>query len=164
MHIIGQFFDDDDLHFRALIVPEKTKLNHIYFKQTYDEWYYKMYFDLLKVIIEPTMRYRIYIDYKDTWANKKINKLHEILANEKYDFSRQIIERIQPVRSHEVILIQITDLLTGLISYINRGLSSNLAKKQLVERMIQRSGYSLTRTTLLRENKVNIFMWHPKEV
>lgn len=28
MDIIDYFFDDDDFHFRGLIVPDKTKLNH----------------------------------------------------------------------------------------------------------------------------------------
>jgi len=28
LSIMDYFFDDDDLHFRALIVPDKSKLNH----------------------------------------------------------------------------------------------------------------------------------------
>ena len=46
--IIDYFFDDDALHFRAIIIPEKSKLNHAVFHQTHDEWYYKMYFEMLK--------------------------------------------------------------------------------------------------------------------
>src|SRR5436853_2259265 len=38
---LDYFFDDDDLHFRAVIVPEKHKLRHADFKQTHDAWYYK---------------------------------------------------------------------------------------------------------------------------
>jgi hypothetical protein len=45
--VMDYFFDDDDLHFRALIVPDKTKLRHEAFGQSHDEWYYKMYFDML---------------------------------------------------------------------------------------------------------------------
>ena len=77
-----------------------------------------------------------------------------------YDFQRQIIERVQTVHSHEIEMLQITDLLVGIISYANRHLSDSPAKLALLEHMKKRSGYELTKTTLLRESKVNLFMWH----
>ena len=164
LDVLDYFFDDDDLHFRALIVPDKSKLDHEERGQTHDEWYYKMYFDMLKVIIDPACRYRIYLDIKDTRGRAKVAKLHNVLANAHYDFSRQIIERIQTVRSHEVELIQLADLLIGAVSYINRGLISNAGKVALVTRMQQRSGYRLTWTTLLQERKVNLLRWQASEV
>ena len=51
--IINYFFDDDDLHLRAIIVPDKGKLDHQKYHQTHDDWYYKMYFTMLKVIFAP---------------------------------------------------------------------------------------------------------------
>lgn len=164
LDIIDYFFDDDDLHFRALIVPDKSQLRHEDFKQTHDEWYYKMYFDMLKVILYPDARYRIYLDYKDTQGATKVEKLHEVLCNNMYDFSRRIIERVQLVRSQEVEILQLADLLIGTVSYVNRGLSTSAAKLRLVDRMRARSGYKLTQTTLLWENKVNLFRWHASEV
>ena len=160
LDIIDYFFDDDDLHFRALIVPDKSQLRHKDFKQTHDEWYYKMYFDMLKVILYPDARYRIYLDYKDTQGATKVEKLHEVLCNNMYDFSRQIIEGLQIVRSNEVEILQMTDLLVGAVSYANRDLTTSAAKFALVQRVRERSGYSLTRTTLFREDKVNLFVWH----
>lgn len=159
LDVIDYFFDDDDLHFRALIVPDKALLNHDKFVQTHDDWYYKMYFDLLKVILSPESFYRIYLDIKDTRGAEKVSHLHTCLSNSIYDFSQRIIERIQLVRSDEVELLQLTDLLLGAISYANRGKEGSPAKIALVNRMRQRSGYDLTRTTLLRENKVNLFHW-----
>lgn len=164
LDIIDYFFSERSLHFRVLIVPDKSKLQHGDFGQTHDDWYYKMYFDMLKVIFDPRARYRVYLDIKDTRGGAKVAKLHEVLCNSMYDFSGEIIERIQLVRSHEVEILQLTDLLTGAVSYVNRSLSSNSAKAALVERIKKRSGYYLTRTTLLRENKVNLFRWHPKEL
>ncbi len=158
--IMDYFFDDDDLHFRALIVPDKSKLRHSDFNQTHDDWYYKMYFDLLKVILKPDTRYRIYLDYKDTQGARKVAKLSEVLRNEKYDFRREIIERMQIIRSDEVQQIQLADLLIGAIAYINRRLETSEAKNQIVKRMRERSGYHLTLSTLLKEEKVNIFRWH----
>jgi hypothetical protein len=163
LDIMDYFFDDDDLHFRALIVPDKSKLRHEDFDQTHDDWYYKMYFDMLKVILHPDARYRIYLDFKDTQGSAKVAKLHGVLCNNMHDFSRQIIERVQLIRSHEVEILQLADLLIGTISYVNRGLSTSTAKQRLVDRMRQRSGYALTRTTLPRENKTNLFRWHASE-
>lgn len=157
------FFDDDDLHFRALIVPDKTKLDHAAFEQTHNDWYYKMYFDMLKVILSPNARYRIYLDIKDTRSASKVHKLHTVLCNNMYDFSRDIIEWVQSVRSHEVELVQLADLLIGAVAYANRGLTTSPAKLALIEQMRKRSGYSLTMTTLLLESKVNLFCWRALE-
>ena len=156
---LDYFFDNDDLHFRALIVADKSQLNHAEYGQSYDDWYYKMYFDMLKVILSPTDKNHIYLDYKDTHGGRRVKQLHDVLCNNVYDFSRQIIERVQIARSHEVELLQLTDLLLGAVSYANRNLSTSPAKNQLVARMRARSRYSLTRTTLLREDKVNLFQW-----
>ena len=163
LDLLDYFFDDDDLHFRALIVPDKTKLQHELYGQDHETWYYKMYFDMLKVILDPHSRYRIYVDIKDTRSAAKIAKLHEVLCSSIYDFEYQIIERVQTVRSHEVEILQLADLLIGAVSYANRGLHEDAAKFAVVRRMRERSGYSLTKTTLLRENKVNLFMWQALE-
>lgn len=160
LDLVDYFFDDDDLHFRALVVPDKARLRHSAFSQSHDDWYYKMYFDMLKVILSPQARYRIYLDIKDTRSADKVVRLHDVLCNNMYDFHREIIERIQTVRSHEMEQMGLSDLLIGAVSYANRGLTTSPAKQALVERMRSRSGYRLTQTTLLRENKVNLFCWH----
>ncbi len=163
LELMDYFFDNDDLHFRALIVDDKTKLQHDRYGHDHDTWYYKMYFDMLKVILSPSDRYRIYLDIKDTRSADKIAKLHDVLCNNMYDFQRQIIERVQTIRSHESELLQLADMLIGAISYVNRGLSESEAKSALVGRMKERSGYNLTQTNLLRENKVNLFVWQASE-
>jgi len=76
-----------------------------------------------------------------------------------YDFSRSIVHNLQNVHSHEVELLQLCDLLIGAVSYVNRGLSGSLAKRELVSHMRERSGYELTWTTLLKEEKVNLLRW-----
>jgi hypothetical protein len=165
LDLIDYFFDDDDLRFRALIVPDKSKLQHVAFHgQDHDTWYYKMYFDMLKVILRPDSHYRIYMDIKDTRGAEKVAKLHDVLCNNMYDFSRQVIERLQLVRSHEIEQLQLADLLIGAIGYLNRGLESNAGKMAVIRRMQKRSEYTLTKSTLLREEKINLFRWHAAEV
>lgn len=162
--VLDWFWQTEDLHFRALVVPDKAKLDHDAHNQTHDEWYYKMYFDLLKVIIDPKQQYNIYLDLKDTRGAAKVSKLHEVLSNAQYDFARSVVQRIQLVRSHEVELLQLADFLSGLIAYVNRELRTSKSKVALTEQLQRASGYSLRRTTLLRENKVNLFRWHAREV
>ncbi|MEA3640776.1 MAG: DUF3800 domain-containing protein [Lamprobacter sp.] len=165
LDLVDYFFDDNDLHFRALIVPDKSKLRHDAIPgQDHDIWYYKMYFDMLKVIFRPDARYRVYLDIKDTQGAEKVVKLHDVLCNNMYDFSRNVIERVQLVHSHEIEQLQLADLLIGAISYLNRGLQGSQAKEALVARIQERSGYNLTKTTLYREDKVNLFRWRASEV
>jgi hypothetical protein len=159
LDLVDYFFDDDDLHFRALVVPDKSTLNHEAFGQTHDDFYYKMYFDLLKVIITPKFGYNIYIDIKDTRGREKVKRLEEVLRTSNYDFSKNIVRKIQEVKSDEVALLQLADLLIGAVSYINRGLNSNSGKVEIVKKIQKRSGYTLMQTTLPTERKVNIFRW-----
>lgn len=160
--LINYFFNNNDLHFRVLVVPEKSELKHDIYNQTHDAWYYKMYFTLLKAVIDPRSKNRIFLDIKDTRSSSKIRKLHEILCHDKYDFKKEIIELVQTVRSHEVEILQLTDLLIGAVAYENRGLKTNEAKLELIRIIKEKSGYNLKKSTFLRENKFNIFIWHPR--
>jgi hypothetical protein len=164
MDVVNYFFDNEHLSFRAVIIPDKSKLQHERFAQQHDDWYYKMYFNLLKVILDPNSRYRIYLDFKDTKSIEKISKLRDVLCNSLYDFNRQIIERIQPVHSHQVEQVQLSDLLIGAVCYANRQLNSSPAKKELVDRIKKITGYSLTRSTLLREKKFNLLVWQAQGI
>lgn len=165
LELIDYFFDDDNLHFRGLLVPDKSILNHSEFEQTHDDWYHKMYFDLLKVIFNPEDSYDIYIDIKDTHSSVRLKKLHEVLSNDKYDFSSRIIKNIQPMRSHEVQLMQMVDVFTGALAYRNRIFPENhirsQAKINLVKKIMRRSGYALNKTTLYQESKFNMLAWEP---
>lgn len=164
LDVVDYFFDDDDLHLRAL-VAEKSKLKHDAFPgQDHDAWYYKMLFTLLSPLLNPDECYRIYLDLKDTQNAIKASRLREVLCNDRYDFDRHLIQWIQPVRSHEVEQLQLCDLLIGALGYINRGLGENAAKLALINRIKERSHYSLVRSTLLRERKLNVFHWQRREI
>ncbi|MDD2636314.1 MAG: DUF3800 domain-containing protein [Bacteroidales bacterium] len=164
LELINYFFDNDNIHYRGLVIPNKSKLNHDLFNQDHDTFYYKMYFDLLKVILDPESSYNIYLDIKDTQSQEKVLRLQEVLRNNHYDYNSKIINKIQQVQSHEVELLQITDLLTGALSYLHRGLRSNNGKLNLIEKIRRRSGYSLLKTTLYKEDKMNVFVWKAREV
>jgi hypothetical protein len=160
-HWLDYFFDDDDLTFRALVIPNKAELDHGRYAQSHEDWYWKMYFDMLKTILNEERRYRIFLDIKDTLGGKRVTKLHEVLSNNLYDFDREIVGSVQLVHSHEIEQMQLADLLIGALSYKARGLATSVAKTALIERMKERSRLSLERSTLVSAKKVNLFIWKP---
>lgn len=166
LELVNYFFDNSDLHFRVLVVPDKRKLDHERFNQDHNTWYYKMYFEMLKAILSPRDKYNIYIDIKDTHSHDRAQTLRKVCSNSMYDFSQKVITKLQPVRSEEVQLMQIVDILIGAIAYRNRefpdGFIKSAAKQQVIKLIRSRSNYALNKTTLLREDKFNIFVWEAR--
>lgn len=159
--VVNYFFDNPTMGFRAWIIPDKSILLHQKYLQTHDEWYYKMYFYLLRNLISNNRKYHIYLDIKDTRSRKELQKLKEVLSNANYDFSREIIEKIQHVHSHDIGLMQLSDVLIGAISYFARGLDTNKAKVEIINLIKQKTNLSLTQNTLPNERKFNLCFWHP---
>lgn len=164
LELVNYFFNNPNLGFRAIFL-DKSELNHKKFHQTSDEFYYKMYYLMLKGIFESNSQYNIYLDMKDTLGFKKIQLLKEICnkLQTRKGYSYELVQKIQEVRSHEVELVQLSDLFIGAVSYVNRGLNSNPTKLELIDLIKKRTGYSsLTVSTFLKESKFNLFHWEPQ--
>lgn len=161
--LINYFFDHEDMHFRCIVIQGKSQLDFHQYSGDYDDWYYKMYFQMLSQIFASEHQYNIYIDIKDTISSEKIMKLHDVCANSIYDFPHNIIKKIQPIRSDEVEIMQLTDILIGAMSYHHRDLKSNAVKLEIIDLIKRRSGRRLDKASLLRENKFNIFLWRPRQ-
>ncbi len=155
--LVQDFFVDDDLSFRAIIV-DKSKLDCNKFnKQTFQSFYYVAYYEMIKAIISPTCKYNIYLDIKDTNSQEKIDNLksfldHYVNAN----YNRKLVCNVQHVRSHEIQLLQITDILIGAISHDLRQEKKSHAKNEIISLIKKSSGYDFSKTTLLRESKFNL--------
>lgn len=161
--IVNYFFDNKDLHFRCLVIPDKSELDHNRFNQTHDDWYYKMYFNMLKSILIPTEEYNIYLDIKDTQSADKVRGLREYLGNTIYDFNLNKIKKVQNIRSHESSLIQLSDILIGAVGYNSRGLNESTSKVYIMNLIKDRSGYTWNRNTLYREDKFNMLIWNSQK-
>lgn len=157
--LMDLFFDEPLLHFRGLVVPDKQALDHGKFRQDHDTFYYKQWYTLLNRLIDPSKRYRVFLDIKDTRGQAKVKKLHDVLCSANYDFDRSVIESIELVHSHDVLLLQLADLLIGALSYVHRGLHDSSAKLALVAHLRHRSGLRLEQSSLLRADKFNLFVW-----
>jgi hypothetical protein len=144
------YFFDTDLKFRAIGI-EKAKLNNDAFEQTYDDFYYKMYYQLLNHKINSCYKYNVYLDIKDSLSARKVRKLKEIL-NTQYG----VFRNIQNIRSNESTLLQLADFLMGAIAYYkNNKEKKNPAKVQLIEKIIKTSGCDLDKTNY--SEKLNLF-------
>ena len=106
---------------------------------------------MLKTIIDDRLNYEIYLDIKDTIGGTRVNQLREVLSNNAYDFDRKTIKRIQLVRSHEIELLQLADILIGAVMAENRGEIISNYKRAVIEKIKNRSGISLIKSTLPSE-------------
>lgn len=150
--IIHYFFKNNNLRFRGLIIPNKSILNHEAFNQTHDKFYYKMYYDLLNPVTRPPYKYNVYIDIKDTHGYLKVNELRSFLSS--------TVNKIQEVRSNEVELIQLADIIIGANEYFCREINTSNAKLEIVKLIndycIKFNNKNMNQTTDYCANKYNL--------
>jgi len=149
--IIDYFFDKH-LNFRALIV-NKTTINKERFSDSFDDFYYKMYWQLIIHKIDTLNRYNIYLDIKDSLSATKVHKLKQIL-----NMNLQVIDRLQNIRSHESLLLQMCDVILGAISYnLNQENKNRSAKIELIDRIKKKTKHDLLTSTEKSMDKFNLF-------
>jgi len=163
LDVVRYFFEKPELRFRGLLVPDKSKLRHEAFNQDHSKWYFKMFFYLLRVIVDPRDQFNVYLDIKDTRSRERVAFLGEVLANDMLDFQKNSIKNIQTVRSHEIEIMQVVDLLIGAIGYKNRDYDTNTGKLTVIRTVEDLSGADLKSGTGLSATKFNLFKWHPRE-
>lgn len=158
--LVNYFFSEPILQFRCVLIPKKNKLDHDRFKQTHDDFYYKMYYTLLKHIINTTNSYNFYIDLKDTKGGTKTRKLQEYLSNEINDYRHECVTKVQQLRSHESEILQLCDLFTGAVTYTNRRLYSNVGKIDVVNKIKEfLPTHGMSQTTRYDDHKFNLLVW-----
>jgi hypothetical protein len=144
-----------DMNFRAVIV-DKSQIDETRPEYTFNDFYFRMYFQLLHHEIDLENTYNIYFDIKDTCSQEKLRKLKDIL---KWNAS---IRNFQFVRSHESSFLQLADVLMGAINYnlrMERGDIEGkvVAKRKIVEHINNHTSISLKRTSPLSAKKFNLF-------
>ena len=159
--VVDLFFKLPYLKFRGCVIPDKSIIDHSLVKgQTHDDWYYKMYYLMLKPVVDTGFdEFRVYIDIKDTHGYEKTQKLRQVLSNSLHDPEETIVTRVQEVRSDEIELLQLTDLLLGAVVYENRGERKSPGKCAIVDKIKAQSGLALTENTPYRAPKFNLLMW-----
>lgn len=156
--LIDYFCDNKKLSSRV-IIADKSTLNYDKYNLSHDDWYYRIYYLLLGKTLDEGSEYNIFLDIKDTNSNQKIKKLQTVLNNSYYSFAAAMIKGIQHIRSEEVELVQLTDLIIGAVAYKNNRLTGSPAKLEIAEYLSEKTGKVLTISTSPYERKFNIFKW-----
>lgn len=170
--LVDYFFENDDLFFRGLVACHKKELNNIKYNDgDHKKWYYKMYFWLLNPLIYIDNEYRVFIDISDTHGGPRIKKLQSVLCNNIYDYKNDVIKGIYQINSKESEILQLADLLIGMLGYYNRGLFNkkkndsdrNLpGKVELINHVKEKYKINLDKSTDRLERKYNLFIWNPE--
>jgi hypothetical protein len=164
LELVRFFFSEPHLHFRGLVVLDKSRLDHSQFNEgSHDTFYYKMYFSLLNKILSPDSQYNLYFDIKDTRSRIKLRKLKEVLCFDKYDFTSQMVNHIQNIHSHESDILQLTDFLLGSLSHFHRRVPGNTTKNTIVDEIKRLARNPALISTPLCENKFNLFLFMPRK-
>lgn len=150
-----EYFFMTDMKFRAVIV-DKSQIDENRPDYTFNDFYFRMYFQLLHHDIDLDNNYNVYFDIKDTCSQAKLHKLREIL---KWNAS---IRNFQFIRSHESVFMQLADVLMGAINYnlrIEKGDIEGkvIAKREIVRHINKHTNISLKCTSPLSAKKFNLF-------
>lgn len=154
VELVDLFFSyGDNLRFRCIVV-DTAQINMALDDGDGELGFYKFYYQLLHHWILDFNAYRIFCDVKTNRDPKRLPVLERCLAHANLSSS---IDDIQSLPSHEVVLIQLCDLLLGAASSrINGTLNDGTAKAAVVQRLELALGRPLA-PTRKREEKFNIF-------
>jgi len=145
----------DQLRFRCIAVDHSQVDLNLYHNNDQELGFYKFYYQMLHRWILDFNRYSIYCDFKQ---NREPDRLHVLQQCLRYSNLSSSIERVQAIRSRESVLLQLTDVLTGIASArLNDILTPNTAKFDLVCEIEAKLGRQI-RHTLRSEQKLNVFV------
>ncbi len=148
-----EFFFMTDLSFRAVVV-DKSQIDQSREDYTFNDFYFRMYYQLLNANTRYENDYNVYLDIKDTCSGAKLSKLKDIL---KWNSS---IRNFQYVRSHESSLLQLADVLMGAVNYNLRiewgSFEGKVDAKRKIVDLIKRHA-DISKTTPKSDRKFNLF-------
>ena len=123
-----QYFFESGMCFLAVGI-DKSQIHCAGGGQPYDDFYYRMYGNLLNAQVDTACHYDVYLDIKDTWSSQKVKRMKESL-NTEYG----VFRKVQCIRSEESLLLQLADFFTGALAYrANDAEKKNVAKVRVLE-------------------------------
>ena len=153
--LISWFWSQGErLRFRCIVV-DKKKVDLVHYHQNDQELgFYKFYYQLLHHWIADFNNYHIFCDFKTNRRRDRLHTLKECL--ECVNLSAQIAG-VQATRSDESVLLQLVDVLTGLISAsLNHSCGHSSAKQQAISFFEQQLNHPIAPSSN-SEKKCNIF-------
>ncbi len=162
--LVEFFFQEPVLQFSALVIPDKSILDYSLYIQTHDDWYYRMYYEMFIQEYGKKKKPMRFTSTSRTRARQKGRQSYcgRYSACRMGDPTLQTVKRIQIVRSHEVQIVQLVDVMLGAIAYYARGLSSSAREaKDCESRSGIRPFIPLERALPSAVAKFSLSYWHP---
>ena len=142
----------NDLVFRCIVV-DNDKVNLKFHEHDQELGFYKFYYQLLNPWIEESNEYKIFCNYK---SNRRRDRLHVLRNCLVHSNKSADILSVQATRSKESVLLQLADLLTGIVSAeLNETSMTGSAKDDLLRFTAQMLGKEIEPTSKM-EYKFNI--------
>jgi len=153
--LISWFYDQkDNLRFRCIAI-DYSQVDLMKFHDNDQELgFYKFYYQMIHHWIHDFNEYAMFCDFKSNRRRDRLNVLQQCLAHSNLSATIKIV---QAVRSKESVLIQLTDLLIGIVSArLNQGTNTSPAKLELLRHLETLLGRKIS-STPLNEKKFNVF-------
>lgn len=154
------FLHQPDLRFRCL-VTDRQALKHEEFNDGDKELgFYKLYYQTLIHWLEPGNTYHVYLDWQQNAGQKRFSDLRATL--ERKLTGRAKLACLEPVSSHELPLLQLTDLFIGAVGYAWNQRNTSQAKLEFCARLAKDLGKdSLAFSSPWKSSdpKFNVFNW-----
>jgi hypothetical protein len=143
------------LRFRCIAV-DREKVNLIHYHENDQELgFYKFYYQSLHHWITDFNNYTIFCDFKTNRYRSRLQVLQRCLSRSNL---AAVIKNVQAVRSCESVLIQLTDLLTGIASAsLNHSVRQDSAKFKVLGHLEKKLGHVI-QPTVKTEQKFNVFL------
>jgi len=155
-----EVFRDSPLAFRCLTVDRNTLDHDTYNQGDAELGFYKMYYQMLVHWLKPGCAYHIYLDWQQNKSQRRFSDLHDVLARKLS--GRAKIECLEPVTSHKLPLIELTDLFIGAVGYYwnNRHLAEGASqvKTEFCQALVETIGIRhLRASTFPVKDKFSLF-------
>lgn len=154
--IINLFFDSPDLYFRCLVVDKKL-IDWKKFKNLKHEAYNFFSYEILRRSLGQT---RQAVVYTDAVVRKKEDQFLKEIFTLNLEFKHDPIKHIEPIDSKNDDLLQVCDLLLGVV---NNELTQNTNpfKKKLRNLALKRLGKEIF-TEEFEDDKFTVWHWKPE--
>lgn len=151
--VIDLFFNTYNIRFRAITVKTELVDNSRFNNGSGELGFYKFYFQLIQKWLIEGNSYKVFLDYK---VNSQRNRLGDLCRILRYS-SLAEVELTQALPSEQSVLIQLADVLTGVVSSaFNDDDKTRESKREIRKYVETYLGHGIV-GTLPSEQKFNVF-------
>lgn len=151
--ILDYFFSNQNIRFRTILVDSRH-VDLVQFHESDAELgFYKFYYQLIHHWVLDFNEYFVFVDKKTNRLPDRLTVLQRVLNHS--NLSSKVVS-IQALPAREVVLIQLVDLLTGMVNAkLNQTITSE-SKISLIKHVEETLGREIAQTSK-SEEKFNVF-------